>query len=111
MLSVFFCRDEMECKGVGCCGNSYPMDRVFLAKLDLLRSEYDSEIYISSGFRCNKHNKKVGGSPNSWHTRGRAVDCFTIDVADLEKVHKIAKTMFREVILNIKSGFIHIADE
>ncbi|GAH53421.1 unnamed protein product [marine sediment metagenome] len=28
----------------------------------------------TSGFRCTKHNKKVGGSPTSSHPKGVAVD-------------------------------------
>ena len=110
-LSVYFSIEEMDCKGVGCCNNSCPMDRAFLAKLDFLRSQYGHEIFISSGFRCSKHNKKIGGVANSWHTRGRAVDCYTIDPKDLGRVAKMAKAMFREVILHLESGFIHIADE
>ncbi len=31
-------------------------------------------LTINSGFRCVVHNLKVGGSPNSQHTVGKAVD-------------------------------------
>lgn len=110
-LSVFFSKDEMECKGENCCGNSCPMDRHFLSKLDLLRKKYGSAIFISSGFRCRKHNFQIGGSVKSWHTKGRAVDCYPGNPADLEDLYLLAKGIFREVILHLESGFIHIADE
>lgn len=29
---------------------------------------------ISSGFRCNAHNAEVGGTPGSYHLRGKAAD-------------------------------------
>lgn len=31
-------------------------------------------ITITSGYRTPSHNKKVGGAPNSWHTKGLAAD-------------------------------------
>ena len=31
-------------------------------------------IYVTSTYRCPEHNKKVGGSPTSLHTKGMAID-------------------------------------
>ena len=42
--------------------------------LDELREFYGHPIYISSGFRCEELNKKVGGSKQSAHMTGYAVD-------------------------------------
>jgi len=34
----------------------------------------DFVIYITSGHRCEKHNKEVGGAENSLHIEGKALD-------------------------------------
>ena len=42
--------------------------------LDPLRDEYGKPIYVNSGYRCEKHNKAVGGVPRSQHMVGQAAD-------------------------------------
>lgn len=42
--------------------------------LDPLRRLYQKPIVITSGYRCEKLNKAIGGVPNSWHTKGNAAD-------------------------------------
>lgn len=42
--------------------------------LDPLRRLYQKPIVITSGYRCEKLNKTIGGVPNSWHTKGNAAD-------------------------------------
>ena len=42
--------------------------------LDPVRDEYGKPIYVNSGYRCEKHNKAVGGVPRSQHIVGEAAD-------------------------------------
>lgn len=42
--------------------------------LEPLRKHFGKPIHINSGFRCKALNEKVGGAPNSYHTKGRAAD-------------------------------------
>ena len=42
--------------------------------LDPLREAYGKPIRVNSGFRCEKLNKKVGGSKTSDHLHGMAAD-------------------------------------
>lgn len=42
--------------------------------LDLIREAWGSAIKVNSGYRCEKLNKKVGGSKTSSHKYGFAVD-------------------------------------
>ena len=42
--------------------------------LQALRDAVDKPIIINSGYRSPKHNKAVGGSPNSQHLKGKAAD-------------------------------------
>ena len=42
--------------------------------LDPLRELYGRPIHVTSGYRCPKLNRLVGGAPNSQHMRGEASD-------------------------------------
>lgn len=35
--------------------------------LEKMRQELGKGIIVSSGYRCEKHNKTIGGAPKSWH--------------------------------------------
>lgn len=52
------------------------------AVLDPLRERYGYPIMVSSGYRCPRLNKAVGGSATSDHMRGRAVDIYCNDPRD-----------------------------
>ena len=54
--------------------------------LDPLRRIHQQPIVITSGYRCEKLNKAVGGVPNSWHTKGNAAD---LHVASLTEATKL----------------------
>lgn len=67
----YFKEKEFTCK---CgCGDA-KMDVEFLRKLDEARYQAGIPFVISSGKRCEAHNKAVGGVPSSAHTKGLAVD-------------------------------------
>lgn len=42
--------------------------------LDPLREKYGKPIVVTSGYRCPKLNKAVGGASRSQHTKGEATD-------------------------------------
>ena len=46
------------------------------AVLDPLREKYGRPIHVSSGYRCSRLNKAVGGAVNSQHTTGEAADIY-----------------------------------
>lgn len=50
------------------------MDPAFITMLDKARELAEVPFSLSSAYRCDKHNKAVGGVPESAHTKGRAVD-------------------------------------
>lgn len=45
-----------------------------LARLDDIRERYGYPIYITSGYRCPRLNKAVGGKPTSQHLKAEAAD-------------------------------------
>ncbi len=55
-------------------GSGSQMKEEFLKKLDAARGIANVPFKINSGFRTAAHNKKVGGEPNSSHTKGSAAD-------------------------------------
>ena len=50
------------------------MDKEFLFKLDEARMYAQTPFKITSGYRSEAHNKKVGGVKGSSHTKGVAGD-------------------------------------
>lgn len=69
----YFKNSEFRCK---CCGTlpANGMDSTLVTALNILRGEVGVPIYVTSGYRCPKHNKDVGGVSHSFHTLGLAVD-------------------------------------
>jgi len=42
--------------------------------LERMRRQIEQPLYVSSGYRCPRHNKDVGGAPESLHLAGMAAD-------------------------------------
>lgn len=49
------------------------------AVLDPLRERYGHPIIVSSGYRCPRLNKAVGGAETSQHVKGEAADIYVAD--------------------------------
>ena len=76
-VTKHFHSTEFRCK---CgCGKIY-IDEKLIDKLETLFSKLNaSKCIISSGYRCSKHDKAVGGSGTGQHVYGKAVDCVYYD--------------------------------
>lgn len=61
--------------------------------LDPLRRIYGHPIIITSGYRCDKLNKLVGGVSNSWHTKGNAADIHISSEEDAQIKFDILKKL------------------
>lgn len=78
--------------------------------LQPLRTAYGKAIYISSGYRCPKLNKRVGGVPSSQHVKGEAVDCMVEgSVSELLDILKVSPLPFDQAILYRKRNFLHLS--
>jgi len=56
---------------------------------DIIKND-EAIINITSGYRCPKLNKLVGGRPTSQHTRFQAVDFRINGITDLQQLKRIA---------------------
>lgn len=97
-----FNSNEFDCNCSECNMTLIDVDHV--KKLQKLRDKVKKGIKITSGFRCESWNSKVGGSTNSQHLLGTASDIVvsgmeSIKVADLCKTFKG---------LGIYDSFIHL---
>lgn len=82
--------------------------------LDEIRDYYGKPAVITSGYRCVKHNKDVGGVTGSWHTKNKASDFYIDGVnvtellshcIDLRNQGKIRYTYTNNTSMN---GVVHI---
>jgi len=115
-LSEHFGRWEFVCHGVGCCGNSSPVDERLVEGLEELRKlavdrcgGVEVPIHVDSGFRCRVHNFAVGSADGSLHCLGMAADIWT------EKVKACELALLAESVevfcnggIGSYDGFVHV---
>jgi uncharacterized protein YcbK (DUF882 family) len=97
---------EVECK---CqypdCHYTLVHDRTIRA-FHLVRQHFGEPIIVTSGFRCQRHNKEVGGKATSFHTKGSAIDLKPRN-GDLDGLEHYARLYFDFVLRYEDMGFIH----
>jgi len=121
-ISAHFLLSEFECKGKLCCGYTVKVDPVLVTVLEMIRSRINQgfetshhALVVTSGFRCPRHNKEVGGvhhtldpldPANSPHTHGLAADiaCRTIPKRQLAL---ICRDLAENGPIPFRVGFYH----
>lgn len=58
--------------------------------LQPIRDYYNKPLIITSGFRCDELNKRIGGSLTSQHSYGEAADFTVVDIP--------VETLFQDII-------------
>jgi len=102
--SVHFKDREFTCN---CCGKG-KVDPLLIAKLEVLRSLLgDKPIIITSGYRCEKHNRKVGGASGSQHLKGKAADIVVRGLKPYQ-VYYYADKVFANGGVGIYKKHIHV---
>lgn len=74
----YFKKSEFTCK-CGCGLNNISLNIVKIA--DDVREHFNNRAIVTSGTRCAKHNKEVGGVLNSRHLIGHAIDMYVENVS------------------------------
>ena len=95
----YFKKEEFTCK-CGCGLNNINLKLVKI--LDEIREYFGQPIIISSGCRCTKHNKEVGGVANSRHISGKATD---IIVRNTDKAKVLTKC--KEYVANGRARYTY----
>lgn len=89
-LSRNFTRSELQCP---CCSKCL-MCPAFIDRLQVFRDIYGKPLIVVSGFRCEEHNAEVGGSLNSDHLYGKAVDLRVHDKTSVD-LYRLRELAFR----------------
>lgn len=99
-----FSRHEFSCH----CGCGFDtVDHDLLEALQDIRNHFSIPVIISSGARCENHNREMGGSPTSMHLFGQAAD-FKIFI-NLEIVYKyLLEKYINRYGLGLYNTWIHI---
>jgi uncharacterized protein YcbK (DUF882 family) len=74
--------------------------------LEPAREKLGGAIIVNSGYRCERHNRDVGGVANSQHLRGEAAD---VRCEDNKRLAKIIVEADRFDQLIIYPTFIHVS--
>lgn len=90
-LTPNFTASEFACHGKGCCTTS-KIDEKLANYLQKIREHFGECVTITSGYRCAKHNRAVGGATSSYHAKGMAADIVVEGVAPAE-VAKYAESI------------------
>ena len=107
LLTSNFYREEFEEEGY-----DVRIDNIIPHICQAIRNKIDAPLYITSGVRSPETNARVGGSPNSSHLKGLAVDISTNNVgAEISNRNRfiIIKTLIDLGVdrIGIAKTFIH----
>lgn len=103
-----FTKEELTCR-CGC--GKFNVDEEFLIRLQAFRYILNLPMNVTSGGRCVKHNKEVGGVNTSCHQcetkKATAVDFYC---SNMQKAYTLACSsgLFNEVIWYTNKHFIHL---
>jgi len=101
-LTKNFSKSEFECP---CCKVS-TIDGGLVHSLQRIRDTLGRSMAITSGYRCEAHNKAVGGVETSAHRLGLAVDIACKTSTDRARLLPLLVKEFRRI--GIGKDFIHV---
>ena len=104
-ITPHFEREEFACKD-GCGFDD--VDLRLVGVLELLRTIINAEIVITSGCRCENHNREVGGKPESYHLGGGAADFTMSNKFDLAEAFGLLCNWSGGVHIYEDRNFIHL---
>jgi len=101
----YFNHEEFDSPDVK--GSGKLMDPKLLEMIDEAREIYGKPIRVTSGYRTEAHNRKVGGVKSSSHLKGLAIDVACVKSDDrFEMLTALLKVGFNRI--GVASTFIHV---
>lgn len=102
-LSANFKVKEFACKDGA---DKILIDTELVSMLQKIRDNFKKPVKITSAYRTDSHNKKVGGATNSYHKKGMASDI------QISGIHPVLVAMYAEKInaggIGVYSNFVHV---
>ena len=89
--------------------DNFPSDTIISSLMELsellekIRNIYSKPIVVTSGYRCEKLNKAVGGVKTSQHMKGEAAD-----IRSLSNTRKDNKELFDLIVKMVKNNDIYV---
>jgi len=104
-ISIHFNRSEFACH----CGCGFDtVDVGLVAVLETVRTHWNAAVTINSGARCLVHNRSIGSTDTSQHTKGRAADIVVRGVS-ANHVYNYLNHLYPDALgIGSYSGFTHI---
>ena len=98
-VSEFACHDGSD---------NVPIDIDLAFKLEDIRQRFGKTITITSGSRSPSYNKKIGGTSDSYHVKGRAFDIVVNGVSPYDVAHYAQGLWINGIGCYYDDGFVHI---
>ena len=89
--------------------DNFPSDTIISSLMELsellekVRTIYSKPIVVTSGYRCEKLNKAVGGVKTSQHMKGEAAD-----IRSLSNTRKDNKELFDLIVKMVQNNDIYV---
>ena len=90
-ISKNFQYKEFDCHGKGCCSTTI-IDEKLVGYVQQIRDHFGKPVIITSPYRCEVHNRRIGGATKSYHMQGKAADIVVQGVSSRE-VAKYAESI------------------
>lgn len=106
--AVHFRREEFRCQCGGKYCNGFPAepDPQLVSLAETVREHFGVPVTVSSGVRCQRHNRAVGGVADSRHLTGKAMD-FSVRGVPAETVLSFVQGLARYAY-RIDGSYVHM---
>ena len=103
-LAPHFAEKEFACR---CCGMVI-VSMELVTKLEEMRQAMGKPIIVSSGYRCPRHNRAVGGAINSYHMKGLAADIHVVGYTAEQLAALAFRFGFDGIGVYRRGNYIHV---